>query len=89
VAARFVARGERSLRELVEPVSSFFIPVSFVVMGARADRRALAHGSALGVIATLTLTAVLGKLACALCACGVRRMPVAVAMVPRGEATLI
>ena len=88
-SARFVARGERPLRELVEPVSSFLVPVFFVVMGARVDLRALATGSALGVAAALTLTAIVGKLACALGASGVRRMPVAVGMIPRGEVTLI
>lgn len=88
-SARFVARGERSLRDLVEPVSSFLVPVFFVVMGARVDLRALAGGPALGVAVALTLTAVLGKLPCALGASGVRRMPVAVGMIPRGEVTLI
>jgi Kef-type K+ transport system membrane component KefB len=88
-SARFVARGERSLRELVEPVSSFLVPVFFVVMGARVDMRTLASGPALGVAAALTLAAVLGKLACVLGASGVRRMPVAVGMIPRGEVTLI
>jgi Kef-type K+ transport system membrane component KefB len=88
-SARFVARGERSLRELVEPVSSFLVPVFFVVMGTRVDLRALASGPALGVAAALTLAAVLGKLACAVGASGVRRMPVAVGMIPRGEVTLI
>lgn len=88
-SARFVARGERSLRELVEPVSSFLVPVFFVLMGARVNLRALASGPALGVAAALTLTAISGKLACALGASGVRRMPVAVGMIPRGEVTLI
>jgi Kef-type K+ transport system membrane component KefB len=88
-SARFVARGERSLRELVEPVSSFLVPVFFVVMGSRVALRSFASGQALGVAVALTLTAVLGKLACALGASGVRRMPVAVGMIPRGEVTLI
>ncbi len=88
-SALFVARGERSLRELVEPVSSFLVPVFFVVMGARVDVGALASGPAFGVAAALTLAAVLGKFACALGARGVRRMPVAVGMIPRGEVTLI
>jgi Kef-type K+ transport system membrane component KefB len=88
-SAHFVARGERSLRDLVEPVSSFLVPVFFVVMGTRVDLRALSSGSALGAAAALTLAAVLGKLACALGASRVRRMPVAIAMIPRGEVTLI
>jgi Kef-type K+ transport system membrane component KefB len=88
-SARFVARGERPLRELVEPVSSFLVPVFFVVMGARVDLRALGSASALGTAGALTLAAVVGKLACALGASGVRRLPVAVGMIPRGEVTLV
>ncbi len=88
-SARFVARGERSLRDLVEPVSSFLVPVFFVVMGARVDLHVLASGPALGAAVALTLTAVMGKLACAMGASGVRRMTVAVGMIPRGEVTLI
>jgi Kef-type K+ transport system membrane component KefB len=88
-SADFVARGERKLRELVEPVSSFLVPVFFVGMGVRVDLRALASGPALGVAAAFALAAILGKLACALGASGVRRMPVAVGMIPRGEVTLI
>jgi Kef-type K+ transport system membrane component KefB len=88
-SASFVARGERSLRDLVEPVSSFLVPVFFVVMGARVDLRALASGPALGAAAALTLAAIMGKLACALGTSGVRRKAVAVGMIPRGEVTLI
>ncbi len=87
--ARFVARGERSLRELVEPVSSFLVPVFFVVMGARVSLRALASGPAIGIAVAFALAAILGKLACALGARGVRTLPVAVGMIPRGEVTLI
>ncbi len=86
---RFVARGERSLAELVAPVSSFLVPVFFVIMGARVDLRALLDARALALAAVLTVAAVLGKLACALGARGVRRLPVAFGMIPRGEVTLI
>jgi Kef-type K+ transport system membrane component KefB len=84
-----VARGERSLRELVEPVSSFLVPVFFVVMGARVDVRSLASGSAIGLALALTASAMIGKLACALGARGVNRLPVAIGMIPRGEVTII
>jgi Kef-type K+ transport system membrane component KefB len=88
-SAEFVARGERSLREQLEPVSAFLVPVFFVLMGARVDLRVFAGGAVLGATAALTLAAVTGKLACALGAPGVRRMAVAVAMFPRGEVTLV
>jgi Kef-type K+ transport system membrane component KefB len=88
-SAGFVARGERPLRELVEPVSSFLVPVFFVVMGARVDVRSLASGAAIGAAAALTVAAILGKLACGLGAPRGRRAPVAAGMIPRGEVTIM
>jgi Kef-type K+ transport system membrane component KefB len=89
-SARFVARGERSLAELVEPISGFLVPIFFVVMGIRADVRVFAHPATLALAAALTGAAVVGKLACAL---GVprsdNRLAVAFGMVPRGEVSLI
>lgn len=85
----FVARGERSLRELVEPVSSFLVPVFFVLMGMRVDIPSLVGGSALELALVLTIAAIIGKLACVVAAHGVPRLPVAIGMIPRGEVTLI
>ena len=85
----FVARGERPLRELVEPVSSFLVPIFFVVMGIRVDVRALANGAAFGLAAALTGAAIVGKLACAIGVRGAHRLPVAIGMIPRGEVTII
>lgn len=86
---RFVARGERSLRELVEPVSSFLVPIFFVLMGSRVELRALVSGPALALAAALTLAAVLGKLSCAVAAPRGQRLSIATGMIPRGEVTLI
>jgi len=88
-SAGFVARGERALPELVEPVSSFLVPVFFVLMGMRANLSSLAEPGALSVAACLLAAAVLGKLSCALGAPGMARGAVAVGMIPRGEVTLI
>jgi Kef-type K+ transport system membrane component KefB len=89
-SAQFVARGERSLIQLVEPVSSFLVPVFFVVMGARADMRALFQPAALLLAASLTAAAVLGKLGCGFGAArGVDRVVVGFGMMPRGEVSLI
>ena len=70
--AHLVSHGERCAAGLlfVEPVSSFLVPVFFVVMGARVDLHVLASGPALGAAVALTLTAVMGKLACAMGASG-------------------
>jgi Kef-type K+ transport system membrane component KefB len=89
-SARFVARGERSLNQLVEPLSSFLVPVFFVVMGIRADIRAFAEPRAIVLAAALTAVAVIGKLACGLGApLGANRLAVAFGMMPRGEVSLI
>lgn len=89
-SARFVARGERSLSELVEPISGFLVPIFFVVMGVRADVRAFAHPQTLVLAAALGGAAIVGKLACALGPkAGTNRLAIAFGMIPRGEVTLI
>jgi Kef-type K+ transport system membrane component KefB len=89
-SSRFVARGERSLSDRVEPISSWLVPVFFVLMGMRADFGALAQLSTLLLVAALTAAAVVGKLACALGAPkGTDRLAVAFGMVPRGEVSLV
>ncbi len=89
-SAHFVARGERSLSQLVEPISELLVPVFFVVMGIRADVRVLVQPRALLLAAALTLAAVVGKLACGLGAPrGTGRLAVALGMAPRGEVTLV
>ena len=89
-SANFVARGELSLAQQVEPISGFLVPIFFVVMGLRADVRVFAHAATLALAAAILVAAVVGKLACALGAeAGSRKLAVALGMVPRGEVTLI
>jgi Kef-type K+ transport system membrane component KefB len=89
-SAAFVARGERSLSQLIEPISGFLVPIFFVLMGFRADVRTFLHGGTFLLMAALVVAAFVGKLACALGASGgVDRMTVAFGMAPRGEVTLI
>ena len=87
----FVDRGEHGLEELVRPISSFLVPIFFVVMGMRTDLRSFAQPGVLGVAAALTLAAVLGKQACGLGVLtrGVNRAAVGIGMIPRGEVGLI
>ncbi len=88
-SARFVARGERSLSQLIEPISSFLVPIFFVVMGIRADIRVFLEPATLLLAVALTGAAVLGKLACSLgVPRGVNRLTVAIGMMPRGEVSL-
>jgi Kef-type K+ transport system membrane component KefB len=90
-SAFFVERGERSLPELVHPISGFLVPVFFVVMGARADLRAFTEPAILGLAAALTIAAIAGKQACSLAVIGRRidRLSIGIGMVPRGEVGLI
>jgi len=88
----FVARGERQLEDLVEPVATFLLPIFFVRMGMGVDLTVFADMSVMGVALMLTLAAILGKQACAL---GVlhrkdmRALAVGLGMIPRGEVGLI
>lgn len=89
-SARFVERGEASLLNRMEPISSWLVPISFVLMGMHADFRAMAHPRTLLLVALLTLAAVVGKLACALGAPrGSNRLAIALGMIPRGEVSLV
>jgi Kef-type K+ transport system membrane component KefB len=85
-----VARGEQALADRLEPLSSFLVPIFFVVLGMRADVRALARPESLGLLGLLTLAAILGKLLCAFGAPrGADGLTIALGMVPRGEVTLV
>jgi Na+:H+ antiporter len=87
----FVQRGERPLGELLEPLTSFLVPIFFVLVGFRTNVRVLADPAVLGFPLALTVAAVLGKLACGVgvLSPGIRRLTVGLGMVPRGEVTLV
>jgi Kef-type K+ transport system membrane component KefB len=89
--APFVARGERSVEDLVAPIATFLVPVFFVLMGMHVELRAFADVRTLGLAALLTAAAILGKQACSLGAVGggVDRLSIGLGMVPRGEVGLI
>jgi Kef-type K+ transport system membrane component KefB len=87
----FVSRGERSMRELVNPISAFLSPVFFIVMGMRTDVRALSDPRVLALATALTLAAVLGKQVSSIGVFGLKadRLTVGLGMIPRGEVGLI
>ena len=87
----FTDRGERTLEELIQPISSFLVPVFFVVMGMRTDLRSFAEPGVLGLAGALTMAAIVGKQACSLGVIGkgVDRLTVGLGMIPRGEVGLI
>jgi len=80
-----------TLSELLHPLSTVFVPLFFVLMGARVDVAALASPAILALALALTACAIAGKLACGLgvLAPGANRLAVGIAMMPRGEVGLI
>jgi Kef-type K+ transport system membrane component KefB len=88
---RLAMREERTLEELLHPVTALFLPVFFLLMGLKVDLRAFGDPSVLLFAAVLTLAAVIGKLACGAVVRGhgIDRWVVAFGMVPRGEVGLI
>ena len=82
---------DRQLEDLIRPISSFLVPVFFVVMGMRVDLSALMRPDILGLTAALTVAAIVGKQACALGALGSRLdwLSIGIGMIPRGEVGLI
>ena len=87
----FAAREERKLEDLVRPISSFLVPVFFVLMGMRVDLSTFMRPEILGLAAVLTVAAVIGKQACALGALGAKLdwLSIGIGMIPRGEVGLI
>lgn len=82
--------------ETIKPVADLFVPVFFVLVGARVDLSVynpLAPGNLalLGLIALLIVLGVLGKMAAGWAAWGkgLNRYAIGVGMVPRGEVGLI
>jgi Kef-type K+ transport system membrane component KefB len=87
----FVQRGERPLGQLLQPMTSFLVPVFFVLVGFRTNIVALGHPAVLAFAVALSIAAVLGKTACVVGVVnrGVRKLTVAAGMIPRGEVTLV
>jgi Kef-type K+ transport system membrane component KefB len=87
----FRERGEHKLEELLRPITTFLVPVFFVLMGVRVDLASFGRVEVLGFAALLTAAAIAGKMLCAagVLERGLDRLSVAVGMVPRGEVGLI
>jgi Kef-type K+ transport system membrane component KefB len=84
-------RQQRSLQDLLQPVSLVLVPIFFVLMGMRVDVRFFGNLKLLGFAAALTAAAIAGK---QICAVGVlerdtSRLAVGLGMIPRGEVGLI
>lgn len=84
-------RGERQLKELLQPISTFLVPLFFVLMGMRVDLTAFGESEILALAALLTVAAIAGKQVCGLGAVGgtLDRLTIGIGMIPRGEVGLI
>ncbi len=87
----FADRGKQQLERLVFPISTFLVPVFFVLMGMRVDLTAFARIHVLVLAGLLTAAAIVGKQACALGVLGLPldRLSIGIGMIPRGEVGLI
>lgn len=85
--------GKHALHDLVNPISSFLVPIFFVLMGAHTDLRAFAQPATLGLGVALTagvaITATGVATILRFLMPGVKGLSVAIGMIPRGEVTLI
>jgi Kef-type K+ transport system membrane component KefB len=83
--------GQRPLGELLEPLTTFFVPIFFVLMGIQVRLETFRDPKALVLGGALTLAAILGKQICSLGVLerGLDRISVGVGMIPRGEVGLI
>lgn len=85
--------GVYDLEEKVKYVSEFFLPFFFVMMGAHLDPSFLLNPNILGMVAVITLLAVVSKMLGAFLACPgeslTTRLQTGVCMIPRGEVGII
>ena len=82
---------QRPLDELLEPLTTFFVPIFFVLMGIQVRLEAFGDPRVLMLGGALTFAAILGKQVCSLGVLerGLDRISVGVGMIPRGEVGLI
>jgi Kef-type K+ transport system membrane component KefB len=80
-----------SLESLLHPLSTFLVPIFFVLTGLRVDVSVFSDPRILGLAGALSIAAWLGKQACmfGVLQRGVDRISVGLGMVPRGEVGLI
>lgn len=82
---------ERSLEDMIHPLSAFLVPLFFIQMGLKIDLSSLFRLDVLGLALALTAVAIIGKQACGMGALerNLNRMSIGIGMIPRGEVGLI
>jgi len=87
----------KELEELVKPIADLFVPIFFVVVGARTDLNVLnpaipANRDGLIIAAFLIAVAIIGKLVTGWAVFGqpgINRLAIGIGMIPRGEVGLV
>lgn len=84
-------REQKHLHDLLTPVTTFLVPIFFVVMGIQVRLETFLNPSVLGLALGLSVAAFIGKQVCGLAVVekGLDRLSVGLGMVPRGEVGLI
>ncbi|MBI2619415.1 MAG: cation:proton antiporter [Ignavibacteriales bacterium] len=84
-------REKKHLHDLLSPVTTFLVPIFFVVMGVQVRLETFLDASVLGLALALTVAAFIGKQVCGLAVVekDLDRLSVGLGMVPRGEVGLI
>jgi Kef-type K+ transport system membrane component KefB len=82
---------EHGMNEVVRPASFVFVPIFFLLIGMQIKLETFGDIYVLKIALAITIAAILGKQVCGLCALGkgLNRIAIGVAMIPRGEVTLI
>ncbi len=83
--------GEHGMQEILRPASFVFVPVFFLLIGMQIKLELFLDMHVLKVSMAITLAAIIGKQVCGFCALekGLNRIAIGIAMIPRGEVTLI
>jgi Kef-type K+ transport system membrane component KefB len=84
-------REKARLQQLIQPISTLFVPIFFVLMGIQVRLEAFSDPGIVGLALGLTVAAVIGKQACGwgVIEKGIDRTSIGVGMIPRGEVGLI
>lgn len=87
----FAESSEHHIEELIEPISTFLVPVFFVSMGMAVDLKTFGQVEILGFAAVMTLAAIVGKQVCSLAIFDktINKISIGLGMIPRGEVGLI
>jgi Kef-type K+ transport system membrane component KefB len=84
-------REDIQIEQLIKPVSTFLVPIFFVMMGIQVRLETFINLPILGLAAGLTIAAIIGKQICGLGVLdrGLDRLSIGIGMIPRGEVGLI